>query len=191
MVESLFREGEKMEHSYLAPSNIVQFRREGNTAKPEFNEPFTATKATTFEGVAMIRRERAREFAKLGNGSASKVELSHADTIEGTLNFVKRSHARETMTAAEIRESMQDMASYASRQQTTEDLEADSPDAAERTNKQQADVKDQLMKACEKVALSHHFFALQDEGRLERKAEFEKAESDARSKEQEWMQRHT
>jgi hypothetical protein len=189
MVNALFRK--TMENSDFAPSEIVQSQGEGDTARPIFIEPFTAMKATTIEGIAMIRRERAREFAKLGNDSASKVELSHADTIEGTMNFVKRSHVQETMTAAEIRKSMQDMAGYASRQQTNEDLEADSPDAAERTNKQQADVKDQLIQVCEKVALSHHFFALQDEGRLERRAGFENAESDARLKEQEWMQRHT
>jgi hypothetical protein len=179
-----------MENSDFAPSNTVQFQGEGDTAKPEFIEPFTAIKATTIEGIAMRRRELARDFAKVGNDRASAVELSHANAIEGTLNFVKRSHAQETMTAAEIRGSMQDMAGYASRQQTTEDLEADSPDESEETSNQQGDIQDQLMKACEEVALSHHFFALQEEKQRERELKFEKEESDACLREQEWMQRH-
>lgn len=190
MADSLFREEEERKNSHLAPSNIVSIKAEGNTIKPRLIEPWNRTSAETLRGVAHVRRVNARQLAYVGHDIKSKLELAHANRIEGTLNSVANSHAQETRSPAEIRTDIHRSLVQAFGQSPMENLEQMSFDQLVETYNNRSVTGSKFERDTMTVAFSHLLFALGDKERRDRERQMQEANVARKAREQAWMQQH-
>jgi hypothetical protein len=190
MVNSLVQEGDTMENSDLAPSNIVKFREDGNTVIPAFVEPWTGGKAAMFQGAAWGRRQRARQLNREGREIASQAELACANTIDMTLNSVANSHAQETKSPAQIRTDIHRHLIQDFHLSPSVDLEGKSFDQLVETYHDRPVTGSKFEQAIMSVAFSHLLFALGDKEQMDREKQMQEAKVARESREQTWMQQH-